>query len=116
MEDLKQVFKGAQQVYKVSGGTGQSSTNLVNFFSKLRSSDTAKKFEKLEVYDPKTKKTHGIDFEKSMTNEMKTGKNAIEAFMSIIDQVLASDRTYQKLLKNLITQKTIKKLRLLQSI
>lgn len=101
LEDLKQVFKGAQQVYKVSGGTGQSSTNLVNFFSKLRSSDTAKKFEKLEVYDPKTKKTHGIDFEKSMTNEMKTGKNAIEAFMSIIDQVLASDRTYQKLLKKL---------------
>ncbi|MCK9057892.1 phage tail tape measure protein [Haemophilus influenzae] len=101
LEDLKQVFKGAQQVYKVSGGTGQSSTNLVNFFSKLRSSDTAKKFEKLEVYDPKTKKTHGIDFEKSMTNEMKTGKNAVEAFMSIIDQVLASDRTYQKLLKKL---------------
>lgn len=101
LEDLKQVFKGAQQVYKVSGGTGQTSTNLVNFFSKLRSSDTAKKFEKLEVYDPKTKKTHGIDFEKSMTNEMKTGKNAIEAFMSIIDQVLASDRTYQKLLKKL---------------
>ena len=101
LEDLKQVFKGAQQVYKVSGGTGQSSTNLENFFSKLRSSDTSKKFEKLEVYDPKTKKTHGIDFEKSMTNEMKTGKNAIEAFMSIIDQVLASDRTYQKLLKKL---------------
>lgn len=101
LEDLKQVFKGAQQVYKVSGGTGQSSTNLVNFFSKLRSSDTAKKFEKLEVYDPKTKKTHGIDFEKSMTNEMKTGKNAVEAFMSIIDQVIASDRTYQKLLKKL---------------
>lgn len=101
LEDLKQLFKGAQQVYKVSGGTGQTSTNLVNFFSKLRSSDTAKKFEKLEVYDPKTKKTHGIDFEKSMTNEMKTGKNAVEAFMSIIDQVLASDRTYQKLLKKL---------------
>ncbi|WP_242650044.1 phage tail tape measure protein [Rodentibacter trehalosifermentans] len=101
LEDLKQVLKGAQQVYKVSGGTGQTSTNLVNFFAKLRSSDVAKKFEKLEVYDPKTKKTHGIDFEKSMTNEMKTGKNAIEAFMTIVDQVLASDRTYQKLLKEL---------------
>ena len=101
LEDLKQLFKGAQQVYKVSGGTGQTSTNLVNFFSKLRSSDTAKKFEKLEVYDPKTKKTHGIDFEKSMTNEMKMGKNPLEAFMSIIDQVLSSDRTYQKLLKKL---------------
>lgn len=36
-----------------------------------------------------------------MTNEMKTGKNAIEAFMSIINQVLASDRTYQNLLKQL---------------
>ncbi|MGY4700416.1 phage tail tape measure protein, partial [Avibacterium paragallinarum] len=101
LEDLKQVLKGAQQTYKVSGGSAQTATNLVNFFSKLRSPDTVNRFKKLDIYDPKTKKTHGVDLEASMINEMKAGKSPIEAFMQIVDMVLAQDKTYQQLLKKL---------------
>lgn len=101
LDDLKQVLKGAQQTYKVSGGAAQTSTNLVNFFSKLRSPDTVNRFKKVDIYDPKTKKTHGVDLEASMVNEMKARKSPIEAFMQIVDMVLAQDKTYKQLLKKL---------------
>ena len=97
MDGAKEIFKYLQQVYNVSGGSAETATNTINFLKKLNSQDTINRAEKIEYVDPKDGKKKGIDLIGSMKNYMASGQNTVEAFLSIVDQVLANDKEYQKL-------------------
>lgn len=98
LEDLKKIGVDLQKVYNVSGGASETATNLNNYYAKLKAGSTAKNLENLEIKDPKTGKVVGVDMKKSMTHYMNQGQNASEAMLSIIGDVLKSDKEYQALL------------------
>lgn len=101
MDGAKELFKMLQQIFNVSGGSSETATNTMNFLSKLNSQDTIKRAEKIDYVDPKDGKTKGIKLEESMANYMKKGQSSVEAFLSIVDDVLVNDTGYQDLQKQL---------------
>ncbi|PJG83765.1 phage tail tape measure protein [Caviibacterium pharyngocola] len=99
MSGAKEMFKMLQQVYNVSGGSSETATNVMNFLSKLNSQDTIKRAAKIELTHKG--KTYGLDLKKSMTDYLAQGKNTVEAFLTIVDDILANDKEYQTLQKKL---------------
>ena len=91
----------ANQQARVTAGTSdEAGNNLVNLLAKLTSKETNDRFEKLKIKG-KDGKEHGVDFIGSMEAQKKKGKNSIEAFMSIMDQVIGQDGKYRELQKKL---------------
>ena len=95
----------ANQQARVTAGTSdEAGNNLVNLLAKLTSKETSDRFRKLDIKG-KDGKDHGVDFIASMEAQKKKGKNSIEAFMSIMDQVIGQDGKYQALQKKLKSAK-----------
>lgn len=91
----------ANQQARVTAGTSdEAGNNLVNLLAKLTSKETNDRFEKLKIKG-KDGKEHGVDFIGSMEAQKKKGKNSIEAFVSIMDQVIGHDDKYRELQKKL---------------
>ena len=91
----------ANQQARVTAGTSdEAGNNVVNFLAKLTSKETNERFENLKIKG-KDGKEHGVDFLASMEAQKKKGKNSIEAFMSIMDQVIGQDDKYRELQKKL---------------
>lgn len=100
MSGFEALLVANQQARVTAGTSDEAGNNLVNLLAKLTSKETNDRFEKLKIKG-KDGKEHGVDFISSMEAQKKKGKNSIEAFMSIMDQVIGQDDKYRELQKKL---------------
>ena len=100
MAGFEALLVANQQARITAGTSDEAGNNLVNLLAKLTSKETNDRFEKLKIKG-KDGKEHGVDFIGSMEAQKKKGKNSIEAFMSIMDQVIGHDNKYRELQKKL---------------
>lgn len=105
MEGFERLLIANQQARVTAGTSDEAGNNLVNLLAKITSKETNERFEKLEYKDHKTGKTKGIDFAKSMEYYKGKGQDSLQAFMSIMDDVVGSDKRYQELQTKLKTAK-----------
>lgn len=104
MSGFEALLVANQQARVTAGTSDEAGNNLVNLLAKLTSKETSDRFRKLDIKG-KDSKDHGVDFIASMEAQKKKGKNSIEAFMSIMDQVIGQDGKYQALQKKLKSAK-----------
>ncbi|HDR1427671.1 TPA: phage tail tape measure protein, partial [Pasteurella multocida] len=104
MSGFEALLVANQQARVTAGTSDEAGNNLVNLLAKMTSKETNERFQKLEIKG-KDGKTHGVDFIKSMEAQKAKGKNSIEAFMSIMDQVIGEDKNYKALQEKLKTAK-----------
>lgn len=104
MPGFEALLVANQQARVTAGTSDEAGNNLVNLLAKLTSKETSDRFRKLDIKG-KDGKDHGVDFISSMEAQKKKGKNSIEAFMSIMDQVIGQDGKYQALQKKLKSAK-----------
>lgn len=102
MSGFEALLVANQQARVTAGTSDEAGNNLVNLLAKMTSKETNERFQKLEIKG-KDGKTHGVDFIKSMEAQKAKGKNSIEAFMSIMDQVIGEDKNYKALQEKLKT-------------
>lgn len=100
MSGFEALLVANQQARVTAGTSDEAGNNLVNLLAKLTSKETNDRFEKLKIKG-KDGKEHGVDFIGSMEAQKKKGKNSIEAFVSIMDQVIGHDDKYRELQKKL---------------
>ncbi|WP_118842938.1 phage tail tape measure protein [Haemophilus haemolyticus] len=100
MAGFEALLVANQQARVTAGTSDEAGNNLVNLLAKLTSKETNDRFEKLKIKG-KDGKEHGVDFIGSMEAQKKKGKNSIEAFVSIMDQVIGHDDKYRELQKKL---------------
>ena len=100
MAGFEALLVANQQARVTAGTSDEAGNNLVNLLAKLTSKETNDRFEKLKIKG-KDGKEHGVDFIASMEAQKQKGKNSIEAFMSIMDQVIGQDDKYRELQKKL---------------
>ena len=104
MAGFEALLVANQQARVTAGTSDEAGNNLVNLLAKLTSKETSDRFRKLDIKG-KDGKDHGVDFIASMEAQKKKGKNSIEAFMSIMDQVIGQDDKYRELQKKLKSAK-----------
>ena len=104
MSGFEALLVANQQARVTAGTSDEAGNNLVNLLAKLTAKETSDRFRKLDIKG-KDGKEHGVDFIASMEAQKKKGKNSIEAFMSIMDQVIGQDGKYQALQKKLKSAK-----------
>lgn len=102
LEGFKTLLVANQQARVTAGTSDEAGNNLVNLLGKLTSKETVDRFEKLEYTDKKGKK-RTIDYAATMESYKMQGKNSLEAFMSIMDDVVGNDKNYQALQEKLKT-------------
>ena len=100
MSGFEALLVGNQQARVTAGTSDEAGNNFANLLAKLTSKETNERFKNLKIKD-KDGKEHGVDFIASMEAQKKKGKNSIEAFMSIMDQVIGQDDKYRELQKKL---------------
>lgn len=104
MAGFEALLVANQQARVTAGTSDEAGNNLVNLLAKLTAKETSDRFRKLDIKG-KDGKDHGVDFIASMEAQKKKGKNSIEAFMSIMDQVIGQDDKYRELQKKLKSAK-----------
>nr|WP_241013699.1 phage tail tape measure protein [Pandoraea nosoerga] len=76
----------ANQAAVITAGTkDEAGNNIVNLLEKLNSADTQLKAKKL-----------GIDLTGSLASSREKGVNALDAFVGIVENVMAKDKRYQQ--------------------
>ena len=100
MSGFEALLVGNQQARVTAGTSDEVGNNFANLLAKLTSKETNERFKNLKIKG-KDGQEHGVDFIASMEAQKKKGKNSIEAFMSIMDQVIGQDGKYQELQKKL---------------
>lgn len=100
MSGFEALLVGNQQARVTAGTSDEAGNNFANLLAKLTSKETNERFKNLKIKG-KDGQEHGVDFIASMEAQKKKGKNSIEAFMSIMDQVIGHDGKYQELQKKL---------------
>lgn len=99
MQGFESLLVANQQARITAGTSDEAGNNLVNLLPK---STQKKPMSALESSKLKAKTvTHGIDFIKSMENQKKQGKDSLQAFMGIMDQVIGEDESYKALQEKL---------------
>ena len=96
VEGFEALLIANQQARVTAGTNDEAGNNLVNLLSKITSKETVERLEKYEYTDKKGKK-RSINYLKSMEAYKSQGKNSLEAFTSIMDDVIGSDEGYKKL-------------------
>ncbi|OWF83089.1 phage tail tape measure protein [Yersinia frederiksenii] len=93
-----------------SGTSSQAGTNVTNLLAKINSKDAANAAARVK-YNGK-----GIDLPGSLAAAKEKGINPIDAFMGIVDKVVANDPAYQKLEAKLKTAKGEERKQVLESM
>lgn len=104
LEGLKTLLVANQQARVTAGTSDAAGNNLVNLLAKITSKETTERFKNLDY--SKNGKTYGIDLLKSMENYKSQGQDSLQAFMSIMDEVIGNNKAYQELQAKLKTAKT----------
>lgn len=105
MAGFERLLIANQQARVTAGSSDEAGNNLVNLLAKITAKETNDRFKNLKYTDAKTGKTKGIDFAKSMEHYKGKGQDSLQAFMSIMDDVVGSDKRYQELQAKLKTAK-----------
>lgn len=74
-----------QLAFKAAGSADSARTILGNFYGKILSADTARDFAKIKGKDGK-----GVDLYAEIARRSARGMDGVEAFMSLVDEVLAA--------------------------
>ncbi|WP_444542091.1 phage tail tape measure protein [Castellaniella caeni] len=83
----------AAQASMITGGTADAAgNNLANLLAKINSRDTANQAAKIEMAPGKS-----IDLAGTLSKAAGEGKNSLDAFVGIVDQVVAGNKEYQAL-------------------
>lgn len=102
---------GFNQGAAITAGTSsQAGTNVINLLAKINSKDAANAAARIK-YNGK-----GIDLPGSLAAAKEKGMNPIDAFMGIVDKVVANDPAYQKLEAKLKTAKGEERKQVLESM
>ncbi|PJG86219.1 phage tail tape measure protein [Conservatibacter flavescens] len=104
LEGFETLLVANQQARVTAGTNDEAGNNLVNLLAKVTAKETNERFKKYEYIDSKGK-TRSINFAKSMEAYKGQGKNSLEAFMAIMDNVVGSDENYKALQQRLKTAK-----------
>ncbi|HDL3041912.1 TPA: phage tail tape measure protein [Mannheimia haemolytica] len=105
IEGFERLLIANQQARVTAGTSNEAGNNLVNLLGKITAKETNERFKNIEYKDPKTGKTKAIDFAKAMEHYKGKGQDSLQAFMSIMDDVVGSDKRYQELQAKLKTAK-----------
>lgn len=104
LEGLKTLLVANQQARVTAGTSDEAGNNLVNLLSKITAKETNDRFKGLTYVDKKGEKRE-INYLKSMEGYKAQGKDSLQAFMAIMDDVIGSDKNYQALQAKLKTAK-----------
>ncbi|AUI65214.1 MULTISPECIES: phage tail tape measure protein [Glaesserella] len=104
LEGFQTLLVANQQARVTAGTNDEAGNNLSNLLGKITAKETAERFSKIE-YKDKNGKLREINYLKSMEAYKSQGKNSLEAFMSIMDQVVSGNDGYKALQEKLKTAK-----------
>ncbi|MCT8640735.1 phage tail tape measure protein [Glaesserella parasuis] len=116
LEGFKRLLIANQQARVTAGSSDEAGNNLVNLLGKITAKETNNRFKNLKYKDPKTGKEKGINFAKSMEHYKGKGQDSLQAFMSIMDDVVGSDKQYQELQNKLKTAKGAEQAKLFKEL
>ncbi|MCT8547479.1 phage tail tape measure protein [Glaesserella parasuis] len=116
LEGFKRLLIANQQARVTAGSSDEAGNNLVNLLGKITAKETNDRFKNLKYKDPKTGKEKGINFAKSMEHYKGKGQDSLQAFMSIMDDVVGSDKQYQELQNKLKTAKGAEQAKLFKEL
>ncbi|MCA8059475.1 phage tail tape measure protein [Burkholderia cepacia] len=85
LQDFGKLVVANQAAVITAGTKDEAGNNLVNLLEKINSQDTQHKA-----------KTLGIDLTGSLVSSRAKGVNAIDAFVGVVDRVMARDKRYQR--------------------
>ncbi|MGX3066458.1 phage tail tape measure protein [Ursidibacter arcticus] len=115
VDGLKTLLVANQQARVTAGTSDEAGNNLVNLLGKITSKETNERFENLEYTDQKGQKRK-INYLKSMEGYKAQGKDSMQAFMAIMDDVIGSNKNYQALQEKLKTAKGEEQTKLLDQM
>ncbi len=92
-----------------AGNSDEAGNNVVNLLGKITSQDAANAASRIKVNGK------GIDLPGSLANAQGKGMNSLDAFVAIIDKVVATNPAYKKLDAKLATAKGDERRQIMQS-
>ncbi|AWX14275.1 phage tail tape measure protein [Mergibacter septicus] len=115
MDGFEALLVANQQARVTAGTSDEAGNNLVNLLAKITSRETTDRFKNLKYID-KNGKEVGINLAESMQNYKNKGQNSIQAFTSIIDDVVGNNTAYRQLQNQLKTAKQSEKGKILSEM
>ncbi|HIE4894501.1 TPA: phage tail tape measure protein, partial [Yersinia enterocolitica] len=110
LDDYATLLGVNQGAATTAGSSSQAGTNVINLLAKINSKDASNAAARIK-YNGK-----GIDLPGSLAAAKEKGINPIDAFMGIVDKVVANDPAYQKLEAKLKTAKGEERKQVLESM
>lgn len=110
LDDYATLLGVNQGAATTAGSSSQAGTNVINLLAKINSKDAANAAARIK-YNGK-----GINLPGSLAAAKEKGINPIDAFMGIVDKVVANDPAYQKLEAKLKTAKGEERKQVLESM
>ena len=95
LKGFESLLVANQQARVTAGTSDQAGNNLANLLGKITSKETNERFKNLKI--KKNGKEVGIDFLKSMEDYKSQGQDSLQAFMSIMDDVVGNNDKYKEL-------------------
>lgn len=92
IEDFKVLATAAQTAKFTASSSDEAGNNLKNLLLKINHQETATKAKNIEIAPGKS-----IDLTGSIARARSEGKNSLDAFIGIVEQVVGKDKRYQEL-------------------
>ncbi|UIM99482.1 phage tail tape measure protein [Yersinia ruckeri] len=110
LDDFSTLLALNQTSAITAGNSDEAGNNTSNLLAKLNSRDTAMSLAKIK-YNGK-----GIDLPGSLAHAKEKGFNSVDAFVGIVDKVVAGDKKYQELQNQLHNTKGSERAQILASM
>ncbi|CNL92480.1 Phage-related minor tail protein [Yersinia frederiksenii] len=110
LDDFSTLLALNQTSAITAGNSDEAGNNTANLLAKLNSRDTAMALAKIK-YNGK-----GIDLPGSLAQAKEKGFNSVDAFVGIVDKVVAGDKKYQELQSQLKNTKGSERAQILASM
>ncbi|HEC1649405.1 TPA: phage tail tape measure protein [Yersinia enterocolitica] len=110
LDDFSTLLALNQTSAITAGNSDEAGNNTANLLAKLNSRDTAMALAKIK-YNGK-----GIDLPGSLAQAKEKGFNSVDAFVGIVDKVVAGDKKYQELQSQLKNAKGSERAQILASM
>lgn len=117
MEGMAKLLAVNQAAVITAGTKDEAGNNVVNLLAKINSQDTAKDAAKLSAttFQEKKKGEKGIDLAGTLAAAREKGVDSLDAFVGLVDKVVAHDKRYQDIQSKLKTAKGDDRKALLES-
>lgn len=115
LKGFRELLIGNQLARVTAGTADEAGNNLANLLAKITATETDSRFEKYEYIDAKGKERK-INFKKSMEFYKGQGQNSMEAFLSIMNDVVKNDSGYKALQAKLKTATKEEQVKLIEEM